>query len=60
VTPCIVSSPVTSNVSSSSGVIVIDSNVMSGWFSASKKSALRRWSSRWGSFVSIEPALILQ
>jgi hypothetical protein len=32
-----------------------DTNVICGWASASKKSALRRWASRFSSRVSIEP-----
>ena len=49
-----VRSPVISNVSSSIGVIAGRGERSCGWLSASKKSAERRWASRWGSLVSTE------
>src|SRR4051812_36968797 len=54
VTPCIVRLPVIRNSSSSSASIAVDSNVICGRFSASKKSGERRCASRWSSPVSID------
>ncbi len=46
VVPLIVRSPVTRRVSSSTGVTSVETKVISGLFSMSRKSLLRRWPSR--------------